>query len=66
MDHNKLWKTLKEMGRPDHITCHLRNLYAGQAATIRNQCGITGWFKIGKEVSRLYRHPANLTYMQIT
>ena len=42
------------MGIPDHITCHLRNLYAGQAATVRNQCGITDWFKIGKDERQGY------------
>ena len=50
VDHNKLWKILKEMGIPDHITCLLRNLYAGQEATVRNGHGKTEWFQIGKEV----------------
>ena len=50
MDHNKLWKILKEMGIPDHLTCLLRNLYAGQAATIRTGHGTTDWFQIGKGV----------------
>ena len=50
MDHNKLWKILKEMGIPDHITCLLRKLYTGQEATIRAGHGTTNWFKIGKEV----------------
>ena len=50
VDHNKLWKILKEMGIPDHLTCLLRNLYAGQEATIRTRHGTTNWFKIGKEV----------------
>ena len=50
MDHNKLWKILKEMGIPDHLTCLLRNLYAGQEATVRNGHGITDWFQIGKGV----------------
>ena len=50
MDHNKLWKTLKEMGIPDHLTCLLRNLYAGQEATIRTLYGTTDWFKIEKGV----------------
>ena len=49
MDHNKLWKILKEMGIPDHLTCLLRNLYASQEATIRNGYGKTDWFQIGKE-----------------
>ena len=50
MDHNKLWKILKEMGIPDHLTCLLRNLYAGQEATVRNGHGTTDWFQIGKGV----------------
>ena len=50
MDHNKLWKILKEMGIPDHLTCLLRNLYAGQEATVRTGHGITDWFQIGKGV----------------
>ena len=50
MDHNKLWKILKEMGIPDHLTCLLRNLYAGQEATVRTGHGITNWFQIGKGV----------------
>ena len=48
--HSKLWKILKEMGIPDHITCLLRNLYAGQEATVRTGHGIMNWFKIGKGV----------------
>ena len=50
VDHNKLWKILKEMGIPDHFTCLLRNLYAGQEATIRTGHGTTDWFQIGKGV----------------
>ena len=50
VDHNKLWKILKEMGIPNHLTCHLRNLYAGQEATVRTGHGTTDWFQIGKEV----------------
>ena len=50
MDHNKLWKILKEIGIPDHLTCLLRNLYAGQAATVRTEYGPTDWFQIGKGV----------------
>ena len=50
MDHSKLWKILKEMGIPDHITCLLRNLYAGQEATVRTGHGMMDWFKIGKGV----------------
>ena len=48
MGHNKLWKILKEMGIPDHLTCLLRNLYAGQEATVRIGHGTIDWFKIGK------------------
>ena len=76
MDHNKLWKILKEMGIPDHLTCLLRNLYAGQEATwnmkqhgsnieldMEQQTGS----KSGKEyVKAIYCHPAYLTYMQST
>ena len=47
VDHKKLWKILKEMGIPDHLTCHLRNLYAGQEATFRTGHGTTDWFQIG-------------------
>ena len=50
MDHNKLWKILKEMGIPDHLTCLLRNLYAGQEASVRTGLGKTDWFQIGKGV----------------
>ena len=50
VDHNKLWKILKEMGMPDHLTYLLRNLYAGQEATVRTGHGTTGWFQIGKGV----------------
>ena len=52
VDRNKLWKILKEMGIPDHLTCLLRNLYAGQEATIRTGHGTTYWFQIGKGVSQ--------------
>ena len=48
VDHNKLWKILKEMGIPDHLTRFLRNLYAGQEATVRTQHGTTEWFQIGR------------------
>ena len=50
VDHNKLWKILKEMGIPDHLTCPLRNLYAGQEATVRTGHGTTDWFQIRKGV----------------
>ena len=50
VDHNKVWKILKEMGLPDHFTCLLRNLYVGQEATVRTGYGTTDWFQIGKGV----------------
>ena len=50
VDHNKLWKILKEIGIPDHLSCLLRNLYAGQEATVRTGRGTTDWFQIGKGV----------------
>ena len=50
VDHNELWKILKVMGIPDHLTCFLRNLYAGQEATVRTGHGTTDWFQIGKGV----------------
>ena len=50
VDHNKLWKILQEMEIPDHLTCLLRNLYAGQEATVRTWHGTTDWFQIGKGV----------------
>ena len=52
VDHNKLWKILREMGIPDHLTCLLRNLYAGQEATVRTGHGKTDWFQIGKGVGQ--------------
>ena len=67
VDHNKLWKTLKEMGIPDHLTCLLRNLYAGQEATVITGHGTTTGSKSGKKyVKAVYCHPAYLTYMQST
>ena len=54
VDHKKLWKILKEMGIPDHLTCLLRNLYAGQEATVRTGHGTTDWFQIGKGVCQGY------------
>ena len=55
VDHHKLWKILQEMGIPDHLTCLLRNLYAGQEATVRTGHGTTDWFQIGKGgMSRQY------------
>ena len=50
MDHNKLWTVLRELGIPDHLTCLLRNLYAGQEAIVRTGPGTTDWFQIGKGV----------------
>ena len=49
MDHNRLWKILKEMGILDHLSSFLRNLYAGQEATVTTEHGTTDWFQIGKE-----------------
>ena len=67
MNHNKLWKILKEMGIPDHLTCLLRNLYAGQQATVRMDMEQQTGSKSGKEyIKAVYCHPAYLTYMQST
>jgi len=70
VDHNKLWEILKEMGIPDHLTCLLRNVYAGQEATVRTGHGTTDWFQTGKgryiPFKAVYCHPAYLTYMQST
>ena len=67
VDHNKLWKILKEMGIQNHLTSLLRNLCAGQEATVRTGHGTTDWFQFGKEyVKAVYCHPAYLTYMQST
>ena len=52
MDHHKLWKILKEMGIPDHLTCLLINLHAGQEATVRTERGTRDWFQIGKGVGQ--------------
>ena len=54
VDHNKLWKILQEMGIPDHLTCLLRNLYAGQEATVRIRHGTMDWFQIGKGIHQGY------------
>ena len=64
MGHNKLWKILQEMGIPDHLTCLLRNLYAGQEATDKTEYGTPGskWRK--EYVKAVYYHSAYLTYMQ--
>ena len=65
VDHNKLWNILQEMGIPDHLTCLLRNLYAGQEATVRTGHGTIDWFQTGKEyVKAVYCRPAYLTYKQ--
>ena len=65
VDHNHLWKILKEMGIPDHLTCLLRNLDAGQEATVRTGHGTKTGSKLGKEyVKAVYCHSAYLTYMQ--
>ena len=67
VDHNKLLKILKEMGIPDHLTCLLRNLYAGQEATVRTGHGKTDWFQIEEGVGQGFIcHPIYLTYMQST
>ena len=67
VDHNKLWKILKEMGIPVHLTCILRNLYASQEATVRTRHETTDWFKLGKGIHQsMYCHPAYLTYLQST
>ena len=66
-DHNKLWKILKDMGIPDHLTCLLRNLHVGQEAPVRTRHGTTDWFQTRKGVHQgcIY-HPAYFTSMQST
>ena len=67
VNHNKLWKILQEVGIPDHLTCFMINLYAGQEGTVRTGHGTTEFSKLGKEyVKAVYYHPAYLTYMQST
>ena len=67
VDHKKLWKILKEMGIPDHLTCLLRNLYTGQEAIVGTGCGTIDCFQIGKGVhQRCILSPSYLTYMQST
>ena len=67
MDHNKLWKILKEMEIPGHMTYILRNVYAGLEATVRTGHGPTDWFQVGKGVIKtVYYHLVYLTYMQNT
>ena len=64
VDHSKLWKFIQEMGIPDHLTCLLRNLYAGQEATIRTRNGTQTGSKSGKEYVRAaHCHPASLTFI---
>jgi len=65
VDHNQLWKIIQEMGIQDHLTCFLRNLHAGQEATVRTGHGTTDWFQIRKGVHQaVYCHPAYLTYAE--
>ena len=67
VDHNKWWKILKDMGIPDHLTCLLRNLYAGQEAQLELDMEQQTGSKLGKEyITAEYCHPAYLTYMQST
>ena len=67
VDHNHLWKILQELEIPDHLTCLLRNLYAGQETTVRTDMELQTGSKLGKEyVKTVYCHPAYLTYMQST
>ena len=63
MDHDKLWKALREMGIPDHLTYHFRNLYVGKEATVSTLYGTSDWFKIEKEVRQgCLLSPVYLTY----
>ena len=66
VEHNKLWKILKEIGIPDHLACLMRNLYLGQKATTKTRHGTTDWFKIGKGVRQGCILYAYLTSMQST
>ena len=67
VDHNKLWKILKEMGIPDHLTCLLRNLYTGQEAIVRTGHGTMDWFQIGKVVHQgCLLSPCLFNFMQST
>ena len=66
VDHNKLWKTLKEMGIPDHLTCLLRNMYADLLATVRTSHGTMDWLFEKEYIKAVYCHPTYLTYMQST
>ena len=65
VDHNRLWKILQEMGISDHLTCLLRNLYAGQESSVRSGHGKTEWSTLGKEyIKAVYCHLVYLTLMQ--
>ena len=65
VDHNELWEIPKEMGIPDHLTCLLRNLYAGKEAKVRTEHRTMNWLKLEKEyIKAVYCHSACLTYMQ--
>ena len=67
VDHNKLWKILQEMGIPDHLSCFLKNLYAGQEAAVRTGHGTMDWFNVEKGVRQgRILSPAYLTFMQST
>ena len=67
VDHDELWKALREMRIPDHPTCLLRNLYVGQEATVRTLYGATDWFKVKKEYNwAVCCHPVCLTYVLST
>ena len=66
VDHYKLWKILKDMGIPEHLTCLLRNLYAGQEATVRTGHGTTDWFQMGKRICQGCILSPGLTYIQST
>ena len=66
VDHNKLYKILQDMGIPEHLTCLLRNLYAGQEGTFRPGYGTIDCYQIREYIKAVYCHPAYLTYMQRT
>ena len=67
MDHNKLWKTLQEMGITDDLTCLLRNMYAGPEVTVRTGYGAMDWFQIGKRVRKgCILSPCLFNFMQST
>ena len=66
VDHNKLWKIFIEMGIPDHLTCLMRNLYAGQEVTVTTRHGTMDWFKIGKGIKIARRNISSLRYADDT